>query len=150
MKSEYMNSSNLNIGVGGGDARTRDECQARGAGRAGPACPPSVRPPHVKRDRKGSRIIEMPLCLYIWTLPLAPGDNFRKSSTVNPSVHSMPSSLASVPIIEARGTPSTQLSMPLYRNTSTAICGGTSEISTMIFSCVNTSVAPMPSSPRNL
>ena len=28
----------------GGDARTRDECQARGAGRAGPACPPSVRP----------------------------------------------------------------------------------------------------------
>ena len=27
----------------GGDARTRDECQARGAGRAGPACPPSVR-----------------------------------------------------------------------------------------------------------
>ena len=30
----------------GGDARTRDECQARGAGRAGPACPPSVRPSH--------------------------------------------------------------------------------------------------------
>ena len=27
----------------GGDARTRDECQARGAGRAGPACPPCVR-----------------------------------------------------------------------------------------------------------
>ena len=27
----------------GGDARTRDEIQARGAGRAGPACPPSVR-----------------------------------------------------------------------------------------------------------
>ena len=31
--------------VCGGDARTRDECQARGAGRAGPASAPSVPPP---------------------------------------------------------------------------------------------------------
>ena len=28
----------------GAGARTRDEFQARGAGRAGPGCPPSVRP----------------------------------------------------------------------------------------------------------
>ena len=28
---------------GGAGARTRDEFQARGAGRAGPGCPPSVR-----------------------------------------------------------------------------------------------------------
>ncbi len=33
-----------NVGAGGAGARTRDEFQARGAGRAGPGCPPSVRP----------------------------------------------------------------------------------------------------------
>ena len=39
-------SAGIRLGIleWGGDARTRDECQARGAGRAGPACPPSVRP----------------------------------------------------------------------------------------------------------
>ena len=48
----------------GGDARTRDEYQARGAGRAGPACPPCVRAcvRHTsKRVQKWSRIIKIPL-----------------------------------------------------------------------------------------
>ena len=53
----------------GGDARTRDECQARGAGRAGPACPPCVRAcvracvrmSHARRAQNGSKFIEIPL-----------------------------------------------------------------------------------------
>ena len=52
---------------GGGDARTRDEIQARGAGRAGPACPPSVRPSvracvrHTEKGPKVNEIIKIPL-----------------------------------------------------------------------------------------
>ena len=52
------------IGVGGATPAHGHECQARGAGRAGPACPPSVRPcvRHTpKRAQKGLKIIEIPL-----------------------------------------------------------------------------------------
>ena len=45
----------------GGAARTRDEIQARGAGRAGPACPPSVRPcVTALLEPKGSNILKKP------------------------------------------------------------------------------------------
>ncbi len=60
-KVEFSGFCILHLLERGAGARTRDEFQARGAGRAGPGCPPCVRASCSKGVQKRSKIIKLPL-----------------------------------------------------------------------------------------